>query len=244
MAPDRRGTLFRLGNDARVAASGVGVLVLLGAAVALPGTGPAIVAIGAFAMLAVGLLLAAARFEALRPFGAANLVTTIRLGLLSLLIGAVADASGAVATWWPVSLAGLALVLDGLDGAVARRLGTESRFGALFDQETDALLILTLTVLLVAGGKLGPWILFAGLMRYALLAASGVWPALTAPLPNSRFRSGVCAVMVTALVVCLLPPLTPLPAAIAAAIALTALTLSFGIDLIWLLKNARGISQS
>lgn len=244
MATDRRGILYRLGNDARVMAPGVGVFVLAGAAVTLPGTGPAVVAVGAFAALAIGLLLAAARYEALRPFGAANLVTTIRLGLLALLIGAVADANGAVATWWPVLLAGVALVLDGLDGAIARRLGTESRFGALFDQETDALLILTLTVLLVAGGKLGAWILVAGLMRYALLAASRIWPALAAPLPKSRFRSGVCAIMVMALVVCLLPPLAPLPAAIVAALALTALTLSFGIDLIWLLKNARGISQS
>ncbi|MDD9907117.1 MAG: CDP-alcohol phosphatidyltransferase family protein [Rhodospirillaceae bacterium] len=230
---------FRLGNDARTVTVGVGILVFP-ASFMLPGPAPAAIAVTAFAILSALLLLGATRFGALRPFGAANAVTTVRVGLLALLIGSAADAAVTLATWWPAALAGVALALDGLDGALARRLGTESRFGALFDQETDALLILVLTVALALAGKTGIWIVAAGLMRYLLLASGWIWPVLAEPLPKSRLRSGVCAVMVGSLVLCLLPPVAPATANVFGAIALTALTLSFGKDLIWLLKSARG----
>ena len=231
---------FRLGNDARAVTLGVGLLILAIADFTLPGTQPAIIAISTFIFLATVLVLCAARFRALKPFGAANAITTFRVGLMALLIGAAADASEALATWWPAVLSGLALALDGLDGEVARRCRMESRFGAYFDQETDALLILALVLLLAISGKVGPWIVVAGLMRYGLLTAGWILPSLAAPLPKSRFRSGTCAIMVAALVVCLLPILASSQASIIAAIALTALTLSFGKDLIWLLKNTRG----
>jgi phosphatidylglycerophosphate synthase len=193
-----------------------------------------------YGLLAAVLLVSATRFGTLRSFGAANTITAVRLGLAALLIGMAFDAATTLSTWWPAALAGLAWLLDGLDGAVARRFGRESRFGALFDQESDALLILVLTLLLAVGGKVGYWIVAAGLMRYVLLAVGRVWPWLATPLPKSRFRSVVCAIMVGALVVCLVPPLATVSANTVAGIALLVLTLSFGKDLIWLLKNARG----
>lgn len=206
----------------------------------LPGALVAMTAVLSYGLLATALLLSASRFGTLRSFGTANSITAMRLGLVALLIGMTFDAGIMLSTWWPAALAGLAWLLDGLDGAVARRFGRESRFGALFDQETDALLILVLTLLLAVEGKVGYWIVAAGLMRYVLLAAGRIWPWLAAGLPRRRFRSVVCAIMVGALVICLIPPLTPVSASILAAFALLALTLSFGKDLIWLLKNARG----
>lgn len=206
----------------------------------LPGASVATAVISSYSLLTAALLLSASRFGTLRSFGAANSITAMRLGLVALLIGMIFDAATTLSTWWPAALAGLAWLLDGLDGAVARRFRRESRFGALFDQETDALLILVLTLLLAVGGKVGYWIVAAGLMRYVLLAAGRIWPWLAATLPKSQFRSVVCAIMVGALMICLIPPLTPIAASALAGIALLVLTLSFGKDLIWLLKNARG----
>ncbi len=235
---------FRLGNDTRFVVLSVGILVFTTAANILP-NGPApIAALLGFTIPASVLLVSAARCGISRTFGAANAVTSLRLVLVALLIGAAADAAATLETWWPAILAALALALDGIDGAVARRNGLESRFGALFDQETDALLILVLTLILSVSGKVGLWIAVAGLMRYLLLAAGLVWPSLAEPLPKSWFRSTVCGFVAGALVICLVPLVAPFHANTLAAAALSVLTLSFGKDLIWLLKQGPGKSHA
>ena len=61
--------------------------------------------------------------------------------------------------WSIVAIAIVAVVLDGVDGWVARRTGTASAFGMRFDMETDAALILVLAILAWRYGKAGPWIL-------------------------------------------------------------------------------------
>ena len=48
-----------------------------------------------------------------------------------------------------LALAGLVLLLDGVDGWLARRGGWCSRFGARFDMETDALLVLLILLVLL-----------------------------------------------------------------------------------------------
>lgn len=230
---------FAVCGDLRLILPALGVLVGIFAGAALPAGAAPAAAVTAFLILAAVLSVAAARAGAVRSFGAANAVTALRLGAVALLIGALADPAAVLSGWWAAALAGLAWLLDGVDGAIARRRGEESRFGALFDQETDALLILAAALLLALSGKVGLWILAAGLLRYVLLGAGILWPALAAPLPKRKRRSVICAVMVAALVVCLVPLVEPAQASIIAAAALAALTLSFAIDLIWLLNNAR-----
>ena len=217
-----------------------GLLVAFIAYAALPTGSAAIVAPIGFAVLGSVLLVFAKRVGADRAFGPANGITCLRLGLAALLIGAIASAPVAVGSWWVAGFACTALILDGVDGLVARARNIESPFGALFDQETDAALILVLTLILSVSEKTGYWIVVAGLMRYVLLGAGLIWPVLTTPLPKSRIRSVVCGGLVAALVVCLLPVVDPRHAGVIGAIALFALTLSFSKDLIWLLNtNAR-----
>jgi phosphatidylglycerophosphate synthase len=96
-----------------------------------------------------------------------------------------------VLAWSIVVLALIALVLDGVDGRVARRRGEASAFGARFDMETDALLILVLAALAWSLGKAGAWILLAGALRYLFVAAGFVLPWLRAELPPSRRRQTV-----------------------------------------------------
>lgn len=232
--------LSQFQNDARFAVFWTGVYVGVNALFALPTTRSLAMASIGFAVLATIIILSASRAGNIRTFGAANVITTFRLGIVAVLIGATGSAAAALETWWPATIAGLALMLDGFDGVVARRKGLESSFGALFDQETDALLILVMTLLLAVSGKIGWWIVAAGLMRYVLLAAGMIWPSLTEPLPKSRLRRSICGVLVSTLAVCTLPQVTPIYASALATAALSVLTLSFAKDLIWLLKQAPG----
>ncbi len=65
--------------------------------------------------------------------------------------------------WMLVGLGVVAVALDGVDGVLARSRNEASAFGARFDMETDALLILVLAALVWQHGKAGAWILAAGL---------------------------------------------------------------------------------
>ena len=79
-----------------------------------------------------------------------------------------------------MALATVVAVLDGIDGWLARRTGMASDFGARFDMETDAALIMVLALLAWQFGKAGVWVLASGLLRYAL-RRRGRGAALDAP---------------------------------------------------------------
>src|SRR4051812_27656235 len=80
-------------------------------------------------------------------FGAANYVTTLR-AVLTLLLAAAAFLDPSARLGWVAGwTAGIVAALDGVDGWLARRTGMPSAFGARFDMETDAALLLVLSVL-------------------------------------------------------------------------------------------------
>lgn len=172
-------------------------------------------------------------------FGIANRITLIRLALGSMLAGLLGGTFPASAplAWGLVALAALTALLDAIDGAMARRSGLSSAFGARFDMETDAAYTLVLSALVWQAGQAGPWVLAAGLLRYAFVAAAWAWPWLAAPLPPSRRRQTLCAVQVTTLVVCLAPIVPPSLSAALAASSLALLGLSFALDVRWLAQQ-------
>jgi phosphatidylglycerophosphate synthase len=183
-------------------------------------------------------------------FGAANGVTLGRLGLgllLAALIGEPALGTPATqpAAWWAVvGVATLAAVLDAVDGPLARRAGLASRYGARFDMETDAWFTLLLCGLLWQGGQTGAWVLAAGLMRYAFVAAAWAWPWLGAPLPPSRRRQAVCVLQITTLIVCLAPVVSPALATGLAAASLAVLAGSFAVDVAWLAQARHRLAST
>jgi phosphatidylglycerophosphate synthase len=133
-----------------------------------------------------------------------------------------------------VAVAGVALALDGVDGQVARRTRSTTALGARFDMEIDAFLILVLSV--YAGDRFGWWTVALGVYRYAFVAASWGLPWLTAALPPKFSRKVVAAVQGIALAL-VTADLLPRPLALAAlALALGALTWSFGRDIGWLYR--------
>jgi len=170
-------------------------------------------------------------------FGPANAVTLLRLAAVVVLAGLIGEAIPAAplasapgAAWVIVIVATLTALLDAVDGHLARRSGLASAFGARFDMETDAFFVLVLCALVVQAGQAGPWILAAGLMRYAFVGAARVWPWLAAPLPPSKRRQTVCVVQITTLIICLGPIISPELAAGLAAMSLAMLATSFAID--------------
>lgn len=172
--------------------------------------------------------------------GPADKVTLARSTLVGCVTALVADL---VQT--PVLLVALtlvALVLDGVDGQVARRTGTASPLGARFDMEVDAFLILVLSSYVAT--QVGPWVVVIGLMRYAFIAAGRAMAWLRAPLPPTMAGKVVAAIQGVVLVVATagVLPLSVTSSAVAGALA--ALAWSFGRSVRWLYRNRFAISGS
>jgi phosphatidylglycerophosphate synthase len=167
-------------------------------------------------------------------FGPADLVTMTRAILVGGVTALVADTSHPRTSMWPlVIVAALALATDAVDGKVARRTGTVSEFGARFDMEVDAFLILVLSAFVAT--QLGWWVLAIGAMRYLFVAAMRIWPWLGAPLPVRMSSKAVAAAQGIVLTVVLLLP--PVFATILTGLALLALSWSFAHDVRWLHRN-------
>jgi len=151
------------------------------------------------------------------------------------------EALGEGGRWAVVGVGTLIMVLDGVDGWVARRTDSVSVYGARFDMETDAFLMLVLSVFVWTEGRAGVWVLLIGAMRYLFVGAAWIWPALRGELFHSLRRKVVCVVQGIALLVCLGPIVPGWLAVASAAVALASLTWSFGVDTVWLLRNRRVI---
>src|SRR5262249_4958735 len=134
-------------------------------------------------------------------------------------------------------LASAAAVLDGVDGWIARRWRTASAFGARFDMEVDALLILVLAILAWQHSKAGGWVMLSGLLRYLFVGAGWIWAWMRRPLtPTFRGRT-ICVVQVVGLIVTITPLVKPSMSVWIAAASLAALAVSFLIDIVHLWRQ-------
>ena len=229
--------------DRELVAAAAGQLVVLSAISATVGLGALGWLAGTVYAVVLGILLArSAPGERAAATGSANRITLLRATLVGGVTALVADGVVPGALDGPritvlVATASVALVLDLLDGYVARRSGTVSALGARFDMEVDALLVLVLSVLVAP--SIGAWVLAIGLMRYAFLLVEWRVPRLRAALPPSRARKVVAAVQGVVLVAAAAPVVPRAPATAALALALAALVWSFGRDTLWLVRRPR-----
>lgn len=172
----------------------------------------------------------------MRTLGPANAVTLARATLVGGVAALVADSlAGRTVVPVLIGLAAVALLLDAVDGQVARRTRTVSGLGARFDMETDAFLILVLS--LFVAQSLGGWVLVIGFMRYAFVAAAWALPWMQAPLPMSFSRKVVAALQGIVLAVAGAGVLPGLVSFLAVAAALMLLGWSFGRDVEWLWRS-------
>jgi phosphatidylglycerophosphate synthase len=170
-------------------------------------------------------------------FGAANFITSVRAAIVALVAGLLAEpVSPEMATAAAVAST-IATSLDGLDGWTARRTGMASEFGARFDMEIDALLILALSALTWQTGKAGAWIVLAGLLRYLFMASAWILPWMTNALTPSRRRQAVCVVQIIGLSVVMLPIVQPPLSVWLSAALLATLVYSFFVDTLWLWRH-------
>ena len=180
--------------------------------------------------LAVALAVGRSGSDALGP---ADLVTltrgTLACGAAALVGDAFLQPSSAVPL---VALSAAALVLDAVDGWVARRTRTATLFGARFDGEIDAFLILVLSVYVAR--SLGAWVLAIGAMRYVFAVAGWAMPAMRVELPPRYWRKVVAGTQGVVLTLAAAEVMShPLTVA-ALVVALALLTESFGRDVWWL----------
>ena len=217
-------------------AGGAGAqLAVLVVVAAGPGLAPCgwAAGIGYGAVLLALLATAVGRTQA-GTLGPADVVTLARAVLVGGVLALVVDLlwtgraahPGALQIGWLVGLAGTGLLLDAVDGQVARRTGTVSALGARFDMEVDAFLILVLSAHMAS--LLGPWVLAIGLMRYAFVAAGWVLSWLRGELPVSYAAKAIAVVQGIVLVVAAAGVLPTVVAAVLVALALLLLSWSFG----------------
>ncbi len=165
--------------------------------------------------------------------GPADMVTLARTMLACAVAALVTDAvAGTPDVAALVTLAAVALALDAVDGWVARRTRTSSTFGAWFDGEVDAFLILVLSVHVAPSA--GAWVLTMGAARYVFGAAGWWLPWMRAPLPPRDWRKVATATAGIALVVAA-SGVAPAPVTLAGLLlAFVLLAESFARDVLWL----------
>src|SRR3954452_6398127 len=137
-----------------------------------------------------------------------------------------------------VVLATVALLLDAVDGQVARRTGTANPLGARFDSEVDAWLILVLSVAVARDS--GGWVLAIGAARYALLVAGWAVPWLADSLPPRYWGKVVAAVTGIALTVAISGLLPRAVGMAVVGVALLLLVETFGRAVGWLYRTGAG----
>jgi phosphatidylglycerophosphate synthase len=200
-------------------------------------------ATGWLAGTACGLVTAAGLVHGLNRsgsavLGAANRVTLARASLVGAVTALLADALvGSASVAAAVGLAAVALVLDAVDGWVARRSGTVSALGARFDMEVDAFLILVLSVYVAQ--SVGPWVLVIGAARYAVWAASRVVPWMRTPVPPRYWRKPVAAIQGVVLTAAVANSLPGVAINVVIAVSMVLLAESFGRDVLWQWRQQR-----
>jgi phosphatidylglycerophosphate synthase len=186
-------------------------------------------------------LLVVGRVSAHHPFprfGAANFVTMLRVSLIAGVAGLIGEPPSQPIAWLAVGAVLLVSVLDGVDGWLARRSREISAFGARFDMEVDAALILILSVLVWRHGKAGAWVIACGLMRYGFVAAGWVLLWMAGPLRSTIRGKSVAVGQLVGLGLALWP-IVPVPVSdLIAAVTLATLVWSFAVDIAWLKRQA------
>lgn len=186
------------------------------------GVGLAGLVIGvAYGVGVTGLLARALIRSGRQRLGPADKITLVRSALVGgVLALVVTDVTSPVPAVVLVTLGAVALVLDGVDGRVARATGTASPLGARFDMEIDAMLILILSVQAVR--SVGCWVLLIGASRLLFLAAGLCWPWLRGDIPPRYWAKVVTVIQV---VVLLLVATGLLPRPVSVGLCLAALVL-------------------
>jgi len=105
-----------------------------------------------------------------RLFGLANTLTLLRGGLYAVVAGFLVVPPDTEFVWVPALCYGAGVVLDKLDGTVARTVGTQTTLGTRLDMAFDTFGFVVAPLLAVVWGQLPVWYLSLSALRYVFLA--------------------------------------------------------------------------
>jgi len=128
-------------------------------------------------------------------FGYANAVTALRL-LLIIVLGFLHEFLTSSVLFIGFLLA---IILDGVDGYIARKYNQSSKAGETLDMETDAFMVLLLSWIHYNNGTLAYWILIPGGLRYYYEIAFNFFPSREVKLPTKKIRATIAVAFFVAL---------------------------------------------
>jgi phosphatidylglycerophosphate synthase len=187
----------------------------------------------AYGLVVVGLLARALARAGATVLGPANRVTLARAVLVGGITALVGDSFvQPVPVAAVAALTASALVLDAVDGRVARHTGSVSAVGARFDVEVDSFLVLVLS--LSVARSLGPWVVLLGAPHYVLVLAGRVLPWLRRQAPPRPWCKVVAAIQGIALATVTVGVLPGVLASTVLGVVAVLLAESFGREIGWL----------
>ncbi len=172
--------------------------------------------------------------------GWANTLTLLRGGLFAGLTGFLASPRPETGlAWLPAGLYTVGVLIDGLDGYIARRSNQVTRLGEILDMSMDGWGMLMASMVAVQYGQVPVWYLLVGLARYLYLGGLWLrqrlgWPILE--LPPSMVRRPFAGLQMGFACVMLWPVFTPPATYHAAAVFSLPFLVSFMRD--WLVVSA------
>jgi len=144
-------------------------------------------------------------------FGLANALTLLRGGLYAIVAGFLAVPATTDLAWVPSVCYGTGVVLDKLDGAVARTVGEQTALGTRLDMAFDTFGFFVAPLLAVVWGRLPVWYLSISVARYVYVAGIR-WrrlrgrPVLDHPDSDlGKYLAGVQMVFITVVLVPAVP---------------------------------------
>jgi CDP-diacylglycerol--glycerol-3-phosphate 3-phosphatidyltransferase len=143
-----------------------------------------------------------------RLFGLANTLTLLRGALYAVVAGFVVVPPGTRLAWVPAIAYGSGVVLDKLDGTVARTLGRETTLGERLDMTFDTFGFVAAPLVAVVWGRLPVWYLSLSAARYVYRGGIAVRTRRGKPVfdpPDSDLGKYLAGVQMVFLTVALAP---------------------------------------
>lgn len=158
------------------------------------------------------------------PGGYANWVTGVRL--LLIIIGSFLFAN--LPKHIILLLMGSAVLLDFIDGLLARKYKQSSFFGHSFDVEVDAFFVLLMCFYYFQFEDIGWWILLPGVLRYIYIAMTSAVVKTNFKEKKRKYSTIIAGIFFVILLTCLISPTKfRSPALLIGAVLITA---SFGMS--------------
>ena len=182
--------------------------------------------------------------SSIKIFSLASKITYIRLSI-SILLLTVSINSNISSSIFDIFytervfilLAIIALLLDGLDGFIARKYDQVSKFGELIDQEADNFLMFVMSISLYLNREIGLYVFLIPAYRYIFIISMAKYPWLKYTLPNSRLRKVGCVGTILIMIISQDPYITNDVTVFLVILSLIIITFSFSRDIIWLYRN-------